>query len=108
MNILKMTNTFTPHVGGVARSVQAFSEAYRQQGHEVMTIAPEFPNMPQEEHKDIEPQPTFFSRYPVTRIEHIFVDQNVEVLNVEIPSTRLTRVASDHLPLVVDIAIPRE
>lgn len=49
MNILMMTNTFTPHVGGVARSVQAFSEAYRQQGHEVMTIAPEFPNMPQEE-----------------------------------------------------------
>ena len=49
MNILMMTNTFTPHVGGVARSVQAFSEAYRQQGHEVMTIAPEYPNMPQEE-----------------------------------------------------------
>ncbi len=62
----------------------------------------------QEEHKDIEPKPTFFSRYPFTRIDHIFVDQNVEVLNVEIPSTRLTRVASDHLPLVVDIAIPRD
>jgi len=27
MNIVMVTNTFTPHVGGVARSVAAFSDA---------------------------------------------------------------------------------
>ena len=28
MNILMMTNTFTPQVGGVARSVQSFTERF--------------------------------------------------------------------------------
>jgi len=46
MNILILTNTFTPHVGGVARSVAAFTEEYRRRGHRVLTIAPEFADMP--------------------------------------------------------------
>lgn len=50
MNILMMTNTFTPHVGGVARSVEAYTHSYIQQGHNVLVVAPEFPNMPEDEH----------------------------------------------------------
>ncbi len=50
MNILMMTNTFTPHVGGVARSVEAFTQAYRARGHRVLVIAPEFDNQPEREH----------------------------------------------------------
>lgn len=49
MNILILTNTFTPHVGGVARSVAAFAEAYRERGHQVLIVAPEFPDMPADE-----------------------------------------------------------
>ncbi|HET9462824.1 MAG TPA: glycosyltransferase [Thiobacillus sp.] len=49
MNILIFTNTFTPHVGGVARSVEAFTEEYRARGHRVLVVAPEFPEMPQNE-----------------------------------------------------------
>jgi 1,2-diacylglycerol 3-alpha-glucosyltransferase len=49
MNILILTNTFTPHVGGVARSVTAFTEEYRKRGHRVLVVAPEFPDMPQHE-----------------------------------------------------------
>ena len=49
MNILMVTNTFTPHVGGVAKSVAAFTEIYRQLGHRVLVIAPEFENMPENE-----------------------------------------------------------
>jgi 1,2-diacylglycerol 3-alpha-glucosyltransferase len=49
MNIVMLTNTFTPHVGGVARSVETFTRAYRQRGHRVMVVAPEFPNTPKEE-----------------------------------------------------------
>ncbi|MDD5577899.1 MAG: glycosyltransferase [Methylobacter sp.] len=44
-----LTNTFTPHVGGVARSVETFTAAYRQSGHRVLVVAPEFPDMPQNE-----------------------------------------------------------
>ena len=49
MNILMMTNTFTPHVGGVARSVEAFTAAYRERGHRVLVVAPVFENMPENE-----------------------------------------------------------
>jgi len=49
MNIVLVTNTFTSHVGGVARSVEAFSEEYRRLGHRVLVIAPEFPDTPEDE-----------------------------------------------------------
>ncbi|MEK7953275.1 glycosyltransferase [Luteolibacter soli] len=43
MKIAMFTNTYLPHVGGVARSVQTLEEACRARGHEVRVIAPEFP-----------------------------------------------------------------
>jgi len=49
MNILMMTNTFTPHVGGVARSVEAFTTEYRKRDYRVMVVAPKFENMPEKE-----------------------------------------------------------
>ncbi|HMM76288.1 MAG TPA: glycosyltransferase [Gammaproteobacteria bacterium] len=50
MRIVMMTNTYLPHIGGVARSVTAFSAAYRRLGHEVLVVAPEFEDRdPQEE-----------------------------------------------------------
>jgi len=43
MNILMLTNTYAPHVGGVARSVEAFGREYRRRGHRVVIVAPQFP-----------------------------------------------------------------
>ncbi|MBP2562461.1 glycosyltransferase involved in cell wall biosynthesis [Neorhizobium galegae] len=43
------TNTFTPHVGGVANSVASLSAGLRDLGHRVLVIAPEFPDMPPDE-----------------------------------------------------------
>jgi 1,2-diacylglycerol 3-alpha-glucosyltransferase len=42
MNICMMTNTYLPHVGGVARSVHTFAEEYRKLGHTVLVVAPTF------------------------------------------------------------------
>jgi glycosyltransferase involved in cell wall biosynthesis len=42
MKIVMLSNTFAPHVGGVARSIQAFSGQYRKLGHQVLVVAPEF------------------------------------------------------------------
>lgn len=42
MNICMFTNTYLPHVGGVARSVQAFSTDLNRRGHRVLVVAPEF------------------------------------------------------------------
>ena len=52
------------------------------------------------------PQRTWFGRFPVGRIDHIFVAKEIEVHSCLIPRTALTRVASDHLPLIVDLLIP--
>jgi 1,2-diacylglycerol 3-alpha-glucosyltransferase len=49
MNILMLTNTFMPYVGGVARSVQRFVDEYRRQGHRVMVAAPLYKNTPKTE-----------------------------------------------------------
>lgn len=42
MNIVTLTNTYLPHVGGVARSVDAFVTEFRKRGHRVLVVAPEF------------------------------------------------------------------
>ena len=42
MKICMMTNTYLPHVGGVARSVDTFSRSFRKQRHRVLVVAPTF------------------------------------------------------------------
>ena len=49
MNILMLTNTFTPHVGGVARSVEGFATEFRNMGHRVLIAAPLFDGTPKNE-----------------------------------------------------------
>ena len=44
MNIVMATNTYSPQVGGVARSVERFTEAYRARGHRVLVVAPTYEN----------------------------------------------------------------
>jgi 1,2-diacylglycerol 3-alpha-glucosyltransferase len=43
MKICMMTNTYLPHVGGVARSVSTFVGEYQRLGHEVLVVAPQLP-----------------------------------------------------------------
>jgi endonuclease/exonuclease/phosphatase family metal-dependent hydrolase len=51
--------------------------------------------------------PTFHSRSPLFRIDHIFVSRHFRTLNVEVTRTLDTQTASDHLPLVADLAIKK-
>ena len=46
MNICMITNTYLPHVGGVARSVSTFAEEFRKQKHQLLVVAPEFAGRP--------------------------------------------------------------
>jgi endonuclease/exonuclease/phosphatase family metal-dependent hydrolase len=48
---------------------------------------------------------TFPARWPLVQLDHIFVSDEFIVHHVEIPRTPLTRVASDHLPLVVAVSL---
>lgn len=49
MKIAIFTNTYIPHVGGVAKSVSALVEGMRARGHDCLVIAPEFDDQPADE-----------------------------------------------------------
>jgi endonuclease/exonuclease/phosphatase family metal-dependent hydrolase len=51
------------------------------------------------------PTATFPSPMPVLRIDHLFVSPEITVTDVVAPFSPLTRVASDHLPLVMDFEV---
>ena len=48
---------------------------------------------------------TLFSLLPLFEVDHIFFNGNLSVESVRIPSTPLTRIASDHLPVIADFKI---
>lgn len=52
--------------------------------------------------------PTFPSTFPVLRIDHVFCSPRIRVTKVQTAMFPLARVASDHLPLVVDFEIQSE
>jgi endonuclease/exonuclease/phosphatase family metal-dependent hydrolase len=52
-----------------------------------------------------QPTSTFPSPLPVLRIDHLFVSPGIDVQDVSAPFDPLTRVASDHLPLVMDFEL---
>jgi 1,2-diacylglycerol 3-alpha-glucosyltransferase len=60
MKICMMTNTYLPHVGGVARSVSTFAHEFLRRGHEVLVVAPTFPGkpLPQEREAIVERVPS--------------------------------------------------
>ena len=45
---------------------------------------------------------TFTSFLPIFALDHIFFSQHFQVTAVEVPFNPLTRVASDHLPVIAD------
>jgi len=49
---------------------------------------------------------TFPSNFPVARLDHIFASRDVKITEMEVVHTPLTRVASDHLPLIADFELP--
>jgi endonuclease/exonuclease/phosphatase family metal-dependent hydrolase len=51
------------------------------------------------------PLRTWFSHYPIGRIDHVFVSGGLEVVSIEVPRTELIRTASDHLPLVAEVRL---
>jgi endonuclease/exonuclease/phosphatase family metal-dependent hydrolase len=51
------------------------------------------------------PTATFPSQLPVLRIDHVFVSPEIVVKDVFAPYDALVRVASDHLPLVMDFEV---
>lgn len=51
------------------------------------------------------PTATFPSNFPFMRIDHLFLTKGLKTVAVRSPYGALARVASDHLPLVIDLEI---
>jgi endonuclease/exonuclease/phosphatase family metal-dependent hydrolase len=48
---------------------------------------------------------TYPGFFPILHLDHIYFEGNIEIQRIELPRTRLSLVASDHLPLVANIRI---
>ncbi len=48
---------------------------------------------------------TFPSAFPIVRLDRAYVDSAVRVLGCSVHDTRLARLASDHLPVVVEVQV---
>lgn len=51
------------------------------------------------------PRATFPSRFPLLRIDHVFVSSEITPVATQVVSTPLSRQASDHLPLLVTVEL---
>jgi len=80
MNIALFTNTYLPHVGGVARSVKTLEDACRARGHQVVVVAPEFQDAAPSPHVLRVPAIQNFNgsdfsvQLPVPSVVHEFMD----------------------------------
>jgi endonuclease/exonuclease/phosphatase family metal-dependent hydrolase len=50
-------------------------------------------------------RPTWPARYPLLRLDHVWLGRDLRVKRVEVPRSRATARASDHLPIIVDLAL---
>jgi endonuclease/exonuclease/phosphatase family metal-dependent hydrolase len=48
---------------------------------------------------------TYPGVFPMLHLDHIYYAGRVEISRIELPRTRMTLVASDHLPLVADVTL---
>jgi len=48
---------------------------------------------------------TYPGVFPILHLDHIYYDGAVDIVGVELARTRLSLVASDHLPLVADVRV---
>jgi endonuclease/exonuclease/phosphatase family metal-dependent hydrolase len=48
---------------------------------------------------------TYPGLFPLLHLDHIYYAGRMEILGIELPRTRLSLVASDHLPLVADVKV---
>lgn len=51
------------------------------------------------------PQKTWFGTFPLRHLDYCFVSEEIEVLASFVPKDGLTRIASDHLPVITDLRV---
>jgi endonuclease/exonuclease/phosphatase family metal-dependent hydrolase len=59
----------------------------------------------QEQAENNEPLKTWSAHCQLKKIDHVFVHPTPRVLHVDVPKTQLKKIASDHLPLIVELRL---
>lgn len=107
------TNTYLPHVGGVARSVHTFVQNLRKRGHEILVVAPRFPNADPKKDQEVYRLPAiqnfngsdFSVHIPVpSHLKEILVDFKPAIIHSHHPfllgDTALRAARQHNIPLV--------
>ena len=72
-------------------------------GHATQTLSAKLQSIDLRAH--LRRRRTYPGVFPVVHLDHIYYEGTVEVVKLELPRTRLSLMASDHLPLVADLRI---
>jgi endonuclease/exonuclease/phosphatase family metal-dependent hydrolase len=51
------------------------------------------------------PQSTWSGRYPISRLDYIFISEDLQVRAIRVPRSQLEKTASDHLPLIAQLQL---
>ena len=89
------------HVGGPKLVLGDFNEWMR--GLVTRTLSERLHSVDLRDH--LRRRRTYPGVFPVLHLDHIYYSGKVEIGGIELPRTRLTLVASDHLPLVADVRV---
>ncbi len=89
------------HVGGAKVVLGDFNEWMR--GPVTRTLSERLNSVDLRNH--LRRRRTYPGVFPVLHLDHIYYAGKLEITGIELPRTRLTLVASDHLPLVADVTL---
>ena len=89
------------HVGGPKLVLGDFNEWMR--GLVTRTLSERLNSVDLRNH--LRRRRTYPGLFPILHLDHIYYSGKLEVTHVELPRTRLSLVASDHLPLVATVAL---
>ncbi len=87
MNICMFTNTYLPFIGGIARSVQYYTEDLRELGHDVLVVAPRYNRQGQEDEGELRIpaiQKVYGSDFAVRLPVPFVVDWRIQEFNPQI------------------------
>ena len=100
MRIAHFTNTYTPNINGVARSVSTFRAALSRLGHQVFVFAQEAPD----DYEEAEP---YIFRYPGVNIpafNYSITMPRSRMVNKMLPALKLHVIHSNHPVALGDVA----
>lgn len=89
------------HVGGAKIVLGDFNEWMR--GLTTTLLSSRLKSVDLQEH--LQRRRTYPGIFPILHLDHIYYAGRLEVIGIELPRTRLSLVASDHLPLVADVRV---